>query len=87
MLLPMLLPDNNSKAYIIRLNGHRLWAIVKEAAFGSGWSSSDLSQNRKKGASAGFRTALAPFMTIIFILFRLRPVANQPATSGTVSFT
>ena len=28
--------DDNSKASIMRLNGHRLWAHVKEIAFGSG---------------------------------------------------
>ena len=53
----------NSKYSIMRLNGHRLWAHVKET---------DLSLiTSMKGASAGYRTALAPFKLVI----RLRPVS------------
>ena len=48
---------------------------------------SDLSLSRKKitsmkGASAGYRTALAPFMPVIFILLRLRSIARPAASCG-----
>ena len=47
----------------LNCNWHQLWAHVKET---------DLSLiTSMKGASAGYRTALAPFMLVI----RLRPVS------------
>ena len=51
----------------MRLNKHRLWAHVKET---------DLSLiTSMKGASAGYRTALAPFMPVIRLRSLARPAA------------
>ena len=61
----------------MRLNGHRLWAHEKEIAFGSGRSDLSLITSMK-GASAGYRKALATFMLVI----RLRSVARSAASCG-----